>query len=616
MDKNFRILSQEIRFERDVVQSRQRARQIAALLGFDSQDQTRIVTAVSEVARNSYQYAGGGKVEFSLMTSEELNYDRYLNIEISDQGPGILKLKEVIEGKFSSKTGLGLGLIGAKRLMDKMRIESAPGHGTRVVLQKKIYGYRDLTVPEIVSQISTALAQQSLQDPIEEIQQQNQDLLKALAELQTYQSRLTEANQTLVETNRELEETNRGVVALYKEIDEKAEALKRANEIKTRFISHMSHEFRTPLISILGISRVLQDRLDGDLSPEQQKQVGFIHKAAHETLEMVNDLLDLAKVESGKTSIQFRKFEICDLFVALKGMMKPLLTNPKVQFIIEDASKLPPLCSDESKVAQILRNLISNAIKFTAEGEVRLSAKTGPNDTILFEVQDTGIGILPENQSKIFQEYFQIDSPAQRSVKGTGLGLTVVKNFTELLGGHIDIQSELNQGTKFTITLPIHVQPQTVLKTPVLSGTQRTFQEKTAKVLIIDDDEVSRYLLRNILENTHYSTIEATSGIEGIRTALKERPDLITLDLVMPELDGFEVLRRLKEHPSLKEIPVIIRTSKILEDEEVAQLRRDAAEILSKDVSSNEVVVSIMNTVLSQCYSGRKVTTGTELKSA
>src|SRR6202012_3561547 len=187
---------------------------------------------------------------------------------------------------------------------------------------------------------------------------------------------------------------NRGVVALYAELDERAEQLRKASELKTRFLSHMSHEFRTPLNSILALSRLLLDHIDGALAPEQERQVGYIRRSAESLLELVNDLLDLSKVEAGKVEVKASPFTVGSLFGALRGALKPLLTSPSVELIFDGAEHMPELVTDESKVAQILRNLISNALKFTEKGEVRVSHEVSQG-WLKLSVADTGIGIAP-----------------------------------------------------------------------------------------------------------------------------------------------------------------------------------------------------------------------------
>jgi len=256
----------------------------------------------------------------------------------------------------------------------------------------------------------------------------------------------------------ELDETNRGVVALYAELDTQAQQLQRATELKSRFLAYMSHEFRTPISAVRSLTRLLLDHTDGPLTSEQETQVRFIDATAGEFAEMVNDLLDLAKVEAGRVEISPAWFEMVDLFSALRGMFRPVLTNPDVTLVFEepqhDASRL---YTDDKKLSQILRNFISNALKFTTRGEVRVSAVENPDETITFAVADSGIGIDPQFHSAIFQDFTQVDSPIQKRLRGTGLGLSLSRQLAELLGGKVALQSALGSGSTFSVTIPLRL---------------------------------------------------------------------------------------------------------------------------------------------------------------
>ncbi|MFX1682814.1 ATP-binding protein [Mitsuaria sp. CC2] len=262
----------------------------------------------------------------------------------------------------------------------------------------------------------------------------------------------------------ELDETNRGVLALYAELDTQAQQLRQATELKSRFLAYMSHEFRTPISSIRSLTRLLLDRVDGPLTDEQEKQINFIRTTSEEFADMVNDLLDLAKVEAGRIDVSPGWFELVDLFAALRGMFKPVLVNPEVQLIFEEPQGIAQLFTDDAKLSQILRNYISNALKFTAQGEVRVSAVTAPaasgvpgEDEITFSVADTGIGIAPEFHDAIFQDFIQIGSPIQKRLRGTGLGLSLSKRLAELLGGRVGLRSEPGVGSVFSVTLPLRL---------------------------------------------------------------------------------------------------------------------------------------------------------------
>jgi signal transduction histidine kinase len=271
-------------------------------------------------------------------------------------------------------------------------------------------------------------------------------------------AQLAAARSDLVALRSELEETNRGVLALYAELEAQADQLRQATDLKSRFLAYMSHEFRTPIGSIRSIARLLLDRIDGPLTTEQEKQVRFIQQNAVEFAEMVDDLLDLAKVEAGRVEISPAWFEMVDLFSALRGMFKPVLTNPDVHLVFEEPPPdMPRLYTDDRKLSQILRNFISNALKFTQKGEVRVTAELEGADRIIFRVRDTGIGIAPEFHRAIFEDYSQVDSPLQRRLKGTGLGLSLSKRLAELLGGDVALHSEVGKGSVFCVSIPLRM---------------------------------------------------------------------------------------------------------------------------------------------------------------
>jgi signal transduction histidine kinase len=282
---NGAILSLEIRNEGDMVSARQRARQIAARLGFDATEQTRIATAVSEIARNAFTYAGGGRISFSLDGSSGAHA---LVIRVKDQGPGIAALDDVVAGVYRSTTGMGLGIAGARRLMDGFDVEST-SKGTLVTL-RKIAPSGMVLGPEAISELAATLARERPSDALDEMQTQNRELIQTLGELQA-------RREDLDRVTRELEDTNRGVVALYSELDERATHLRRVDELKTRFLSNMTHEFRTPLNSILALTTLLAERLQ--TTPDQKDEVFYIRRSAQQLSDLVDDLLDIAKVEAG-----------------------------------------------------------------------------------------------------------------------------------------------------------------------------------------------------------------------------------------------------------------------------------------------------------------------------
>jgi signal transduction histidine kinase len=263
----------------------------------------------------------------------------------------------------------------------------------------------------------------------------------------------------------ELDETNQGVLALYAELDQQAEELRQASDLKSRFLSYMSHEFRTPLGSILSINSLLADELDGPLSPEQHKQVAFVSTAARELSDMVDDLLDLAKIEAGRITISPAWFDMFDLFSALRGMFRPIVDASAVDLIFEEPVGLPRLYTDDKKLAQILRNFISNSLKFTTRGEVRVSARLEGGDKVRFAVSDTGIGIAAELHGALFEDFSQVDSPLQKRLRGTGLGLSLCKRFAALLGGEVGLESAPGVGSTFFVVIPLAIALENVDET-------------------------------------------------------------------------------------------------------------------------------------------------------
>jgi signal transduction histidine kinase/CheY-like chemotaxis protein len=688
-----RLFTIDISLESDVVLARQKARALAAALKFDPQDQARIATAVSEIARHTFQYGGGGLAEFSIERTALM-----LIITFKDAGKVDSNLADILNGKPDALSEAGLGIIGAKRLMDHFQVETQHGKATVVVLGKRIPG----RLPEITGQdldrILASVARVS-QSPYDELMQQNKDLINALQAVRSQQ-------EELAQLNRELDETNRGVVALYAELNDKADFLQRASELKSHFFSNMSHEFKTPLSSITALSQILLDRLDGELTPEQEKQVKFISRAAQDLSDLVNDLLDLAKVDAGRVNIRPAHFQVASLFAALRGMLRPLVSqNSSVNLVIEEPIDIPEINSDEAKVSQILRNFISNALKFTEHGEIRVSAKMRNSDTVIFSVADTGIGIAFEDQERIFEEWTQIEGKLQKTAKGSGLGLPLSRKFAQLLGGDVYVKSEVGKGSTFFAAIPIQFAGATEVvclpemkreldasKWPVLvvednkealfiydkylKGTQfqvvparslkdarkalREFRpaavildvllqgeqswellselkkspltanipifvitvvenrqkaialgadsfhskpvdrawlveqlkgvgdrQSDVQVMIVDDDEVARYVLKTVLNQMDIKFVEAASGREALERIAEEKPNVIILDLSMPDLNGYQVLNALKADSATAEIPVIIYTSSVLDSRQI-ELLREAVAVVSKQARSRE----------------------------
>ncbi|MGQ3301079.1 ATP-binding protein [Reyranella sp.] len=564
------LYSMRLDTEQDIVRARQRARHIARLVGFDRQAQTSIATAVSEVARNTVSYGGGGGLSFALKGDPPT---QMLTMTFRDQGRGIAELESILGGTYVSPTGMGIGLVGTRRLMDEFEIDSGPS-GTLVRFGK--YLPRGAAANDMsVGRVASDLARSGPEVLVEEVLAQNRDLLTTMADLET-------ARAELAELNTELDSTNRGVLALYAELEQRADDLKRASEVKSQFLSAVSHELRTPLNSITALTRMLADQTDGPLNEEQQRQLSYVRQSADTLTRLVNDLLDLAKVEAGRIDLHPVKIEVAELLSALRGMMKPLQTGADVDLVFRDLTGGLLLYTDEGKLQQILRNLVSNALKYTERGEVSVTVSTPIQGRVEFAVRDSGIGIPDQERERIFDEFVQIRNPLQTRTKGSGLGLPLSRKLAGLMGGVITVESETGNGSTFTLDIPA-VLPGASLESAVAA-------EGMGKILIVDDEESTRYVLTHMLRGEGpWALIEAGDGTEGLRLAQAEMPDFILLDLHLPGLTGFEVFRSLKGDPATAHIPVLILTSSLLGPEHHERLR-GAVGILSKSNLSRAIL--------------------------
>jgi signal transduction histidine kinase len=563
--------------ETDVVLAGQRSRLIANRLGFDRRDQTFITTAVVEIALNAVKHAGGGTLDFCIARNGD---GEKLEIRISDAGPGIRDVDLVLSGEDRSSCGAALGIPGARRLMDGFHVETAPGRGTVVTLSKNLPASAPLHDGGSIRRIADEIAKEDTANPLQELRRQGRDLLLAMGELRRREDELAELN-------KELEDTNRGVMALYAELEDRAERLKQADQIKSRFLSQISHEFRTPLNSIMALSRMLLDRMDGELSAEQEKQVDLISKSANTLFELVNDLLDLAKVEAGKVDVSISEFTVDQLFGALRGALKPLV-RPGIDLIFESAADLPTLRTDEGKIAQILRNLTSNAIKYTEAGEIKVKAAASKG-WMFFSVSDTGIGIAPEDQERIFDEFSQVKHPLQRRAKGTGLGLSISRRLAKILGGDIDVKSDLGAGSTFTLTVPRKYTSTGVMP------------QCPCHVLVVDDDDAFRYIVRQFLSGANYVISEASDGLQALEYVREHNPDIVLLDISMPVMDGYEFLERMSVAVPKVTSSVVVMTSAMLHGKDRRRLAK-AASILRKDTLSKSTLLSA---IARNCGPGR-----------
>jgi len=501
----------EVRDVGGVFAARQLGREVAAELGLERQDQVRVATALSEVGRSAIITAQTAVISFSAGQD-----DLMLTVTFDSEPPAD-------------------GVNTAARLMDETAVA-----GPVLRMRKRRPAMARLDVRSVTDRLAALFPP----SPMDELRRNNEDLIRALDDLRQQKEQLVAVNAELEETNQgvmamygqlseELEQTNRGVVALYAELDEKSERLREASEAKNRFWANISHELRTPLNSIIGLTRLLADPGGASLDPEQLHQVDLIQNAGRTLLALVNDLLDVAKAESGRLRIDPTTVALPVLLGRLRGLVRPMAEGRPIEVIVSDEGAPDSLLTDELALTAILRNLVSNGIKYTNSGEVRLSVRTsGPRLEIV--VADTGIGIPAGQQRRVFEEFYQV--PGVRR-GGTGLGLPYAQRLAGLLGGDLTLTSEPGAGTTVVLSLP---------HGPAAAGT----------VLIADDDPGFRQVLRGLLDGVAGRVIETEDGERALAAATKDNVDLVLTDLRMPGLDGAALLRRLPAG-----IPAIVITS-------------------------------------------------------
>jgi signal transduction histidine kinase len=333
--------------------------------------------------------------------------------------------------------------------MDRFEVEELEGQGVAVSMARLIPERSLPLEPSLVKKVADDLLACPDGSTIAELLDQDLALFRSIHESQSQK-------RELIRLNSELEESRQAILALHVELSERADCLRSESELKTWFLARISHELRTPLASILSLARLLLNRADGELAVEQERQVSFIFRAAHDLSSLLNDLIELARIEAGRESLHLATVHIPEFFAALRGMFRPLIPpSSPVVVVFEDPGNLPPLWTDEAKLSQVMRNFLSNALKFTTQGEIRVKAEAGPGDSVVFSVTDTGLGILPEELEKVFQEFRQVESPDHPCPTGTGLGLPLARKLAGVLGGRVDVRSNPGVGSTFTATIPI-----------------------------------------------------------------------------------------------------------------------------------------------------------------
>ncbi|GBO52826.1 circadian input kinase A [Pseudanabaena sp. lw0831] len=426
---------------------------------------------------------------------------------------------------------------------------------------------------QIANQLAIAIQQASLFE-------QSQ---KEIAERKQAQQQLTETNQQLV----------------------------RATRLKDEFLANMSHELRTPLNSILGMNEALQDEIFGSIKEGQLKALQIIENSSRHLLTLINDILDVAKIESGQITLELTATEIDSLCKSSMAFIKQQALTKRIQLIPRIPKYLPEIMIDETRIRQVLINLLNNAVKFTLEGgtitlevsQVQIESSTTnltPLNYLKIAVIDTGIGISAENIQKLFQPFIQIDSALNRQYNGTGLGLALVKRLVEIHGGNVELTSEVGVGSCFAINLPINIGSLAIEEQTEqdLSGQPQIGQSQTEGlisplILLAEDDAANIATFSSYLEAKGYRILLATDGQHAIDLAKAEHPDLILMDIQMPVIDGLEAIKQICLDPNLADIPIIALTALAMEGDREKCLAAGANEYLTKPVKLRDLFLSI-----------------------
>ncbi|GEM_PF-2495776 len=353
-------------------------------------------------------------------------------------------------------------------------------------------------------------------------------------------------------------------------------AAEEASKTKSAFLANMSHELRTPLNAIIGYSEMLQENALDNGDPEPIEDLKRIESAGRHLLGLINDILDLSKIEAGKMEVFIERVEIRPLVNEVLSIVQPLADKNGNTLELCCPDDVGGFLSDETKVKQCLLNLMSNANKFTSQGKVSLTVERDADASVVFRVSDTGLGMTQEQLARLFQAFTQADASTTKRFGGTGLGLAITRHFCAALGGDISVESTLGAGSTFTIRLPDRQEPLAAKK-----PAEPTSSRSLPTILVVDDDATARDLLTRTLENKGYHVVAARHGLEALALARQHRPHAITLDVMMPQLDGWSVLRQLKEDDELRNIPVIMVT--ILNERALA-IPLGAAELLTKPI--------------------------------
>ena len=378
-------------------------------------------------------------------------------------------------------------------------------------------------------------------------------------------------------------------MALYHDVRELLDARRTAetaSQSKSRFLASMSHELRTPLNAIIGYSEMLQEQVEEEGSAQYVSDLVKIRSAGRHLLSLINDVLDLSKIEAGKMELFLEEFTVRDMARDVTTTVQPLIVKNGNKLVTEIDGSVSTARADVTKMRQVLFNLLSNASKFTERGEIRLAIRRDGDD-IIYEVSDSGIGMTPEQSAKLFEAFAQADSSTSKKFGGTGLGLAISRQFCRLMGGDITVASAPGEGSTFTVHVPVQVKDLADNALMDVAGRIEAEGATGGLVLVIDDDADSRELVQRHLARAGYRTQGAAGGASGLQLARELKPAAITLDVLMPEMDGWAVLSAIKADSAIADIPVIMAT---ILDEKPLSLALGASDYVTKPIDRERLI--------------------------
>lgn len=440
----------------------------------------------------------------------------------------------------------------------------------------------------------------------EQLEAQNMKLEAQGEELHILNKELTHKSETLAVANDELLAQKRELSMQASELAEQnaelemqKKQLDESNRLKTIFLSNMSHELRTPLNSVIALSGVLSRRLAGNIAEEEYSYLDVIERNGKQLLSLINDILDLSRIEAGKEDVETNRFNPNELIREVIELIHPQAKQKNISLRYVNEKELSPLKSDYVKCRHILQNVVANAVKFTEEGGVEISAEE-KNETLRITVSDTGIGIDQEHLPHIFDEFRQGDGSSSRKFGGTGLGLAIAKKYVEMLGGSIRVESLRGKGSKFTISLPLQlttVQEKVETDISPLKSVNFNFtiEANSKTILLVEDSYAVIVQLKDILIREGYKIMVAHNGNEALAQIEQQIPDAMILDLMMPEVDGFEVLKRIREQEKTEHLPVVILTAKYVTKQELAFLKHNGIhQLIQKgDINKEQLLAAV-----------------------